>query len=403
MKAKEKIEFELLLRNEEFIKDVKEVLASKGLVENMFAKYPDQETEVRYAFEFVRISLSDQKEMNRDDAFGIRESINSYAKTKSCADQHSIRISMLWKAAAVILIAGSASFYAYHRFSPKDGLAEVAKNEVVRSNIAAIILSDGSTHLLGTKESQIEYSPDGGNLVIKGKDLEEEKLQNSQPVKDPVINQLVVPYGNRHSVTLSDGTKVQLNSGSRLVFPAEFVGDIREVFLKGEGYFEVSKNERKPFIVKTEFFDIKVLGTVFNISAYEDEKTATTVLAEGSVLINQKNKLFGFTENRLKPGEGYFYSSSTHTSEIRNVDLSEFLSWKDGIYLFKDQPLINIVGRINRYYKKETIVEGEGLANTLISGKLVLSDSIEVVIRYLAKTSEARFETTENGQFKIRN
>jgi ferric-dicitrate binding protein FerR (iron transport regulator) len=310
---------------------------------------------------------------------------------------------MLWKAAVLILFAGSATYYAYNRFSPKDTLAEVAKNEVVRSNIAAIILSDGSTHLLGTKESQIEYSPDGGNLVIKGKDLKEEKLQNSQPVIDPVINQLVVPYGHRHSVTLSDGTKVQLNSGSRLVFPAEFAGDIREVYLKGEGYFEVSKNERKPFIVKTEFFDIKVLGTIFNISAYEDEKTATTVLVEGSVLINQKNKLFGFTEKRLKPGEGCFYSSSTHTSEIRNVDLIEFLSWKDGIYLFKDQPLINIVGRINRYYKKETIVEGERLANTLISGKLVLSDNIEIVINYLAKTSEARFETTENGQFKIRN
>ena len=78
----------------------------------------------------------------------------------------------------------------------------------------------------------------------------------------------IVPYGHKHSLILSDGTKVTLNSGSRLAFPSEFQDDKREVYLCGEGYFEVTKNPGKPFFVKTDNIDIKVLGTVFNISAY---------------------------------------------------------------------------------------------------------------------------------------
>ena len=187
------------------------------------------------------------------------------------------------------------------------------------------------------------------------------------------------------------------------MFPAEFTGKTREVYLKGEGYFEVEKNPSKPFIVKTDFIDIKVLGTVFNISAYADEQIASAVLVEGKVVVLKKNKLFGFTEKKLSPGQGCFYSSVTETSEIRNVDPYDYISWKDGLFLFKDKPLINIVHSVEKYYNQKILIDGEKLPNTIISGKLVLSDDIDEVMQYLAKTLEARYEKNKEGVFSIKN
>jgi len=145
------------------------------------------------------------------------------------------------------------------------------------------------------------------------------------------------------------------------------------------------------------------LGTVFNISAYEDEQIASTVLVEGKVVVSQKNKLFGSTQKNLSPGQGCFYSLATKTSDIRNVNLYDYISWKDGIFLFKDKALINIVSRLEKYYHKKILIEGSVLPNTLISGKLVLSDNIDEVIQYLAKTMEARSEKNENGVLVIKN
>jgi len=265
-----------------------------------------------------------------------------------------------------------------------------------------IILSDGSTHKLSAKDSLIEYSANGGEVVVKN-DQQEERLENLTNSKTATINQIIVPFGHRHCIILSDGTRVQLNSGSRLVFPAEFSDKNREVYLKGEGYFEVFKNSNKPFIVKTDFVDIKVLGTVFNISAYEDEQIASTVLVEGKVVVSQKNKLFGLTEKNLSPGQGCFYSSETKTSDIRNVNVYDYISWKDGVFLFKDKALINIVSRLEKYYHKKILIEEGILPNTLISGKLVLSDNIEEVMQYLSKTMEARYEKNEKGILIIKN
>ena len=265
-----------------------------------------------------------------------------------------------------------------------------------------IILSDGSKHNLSLNDSQIEYRANGGEVVIK-KDKQEEKIQNVTTSNAKNINQIIVPYGHRHILTLSDGTLVQLNSGSRLVFPAEFSDSKREVYLKGEAYFEVTKNADKPFIVKTAYIDIKVLGTVFIISAYEDEQMVSAVLVEGKVIVSQKNKLFGYTEKKLNPGQGCFYSSSTRTSEVRNVNLSEYVSWIEGIIPFKDRPLIGIVNQVERYYNKKILIEGDKLANTLISGKLVLFDKVEDVVQHLAKTVEGGFEKNEDGSFSIKN
>jgi len=401
MKKEKETDFVLLLRDETFLKLVKESIGEENQMDLLEKEFPGQQEAIASAVEFVKANLSDQKKMAPDDVTTIWRNIKKYAGQSNRYTIHRFVQSDLWKVAAVLIVVLLSSVFVYQRLV-HDPLTEIADLKTSANDEAVIILSDGSKHILTKKDSLIEYSADGGQVVVKN-DRQEEKLENPTSSKAVTINQIVVPFGHRHSITLSDGTRVQLNSGSRLVFPAGFSGKTREVYLKGEGYFEVFKNPNQPFIVKTDVMDIKVLGTVFNISAYEDEQNAYTVLVEGKVTVSQKNRLFGTTDKNLCPGQGYFYSSETKTSDIRKVDIYDYISWKDGLFLFKDKPLINIVSRLEKYYNQKIGIEKGKLPNTLISGKLVLSDNLDEVIKYLAKTLEARYDRNKQGVYTITN
>ena len=401
MRKENDIDFVSLLQDESFLNLVKDTDGFENQLDILEREYPGQREAIISAVEFVSINLSDQKSMQSTDVDRIWQNIRGYAGHNKGVTIHRFISSEFWKVAAVLIVVLASSIFVYQRLTT-DSLREIASTETVVDDEAMIILSDGSKHKLGATATQIKYSADGGEVVVK-KNQQEEKIANLKTSKANTINQIIVPFGHLHSVTLSDGTRVQLNAGSRLVFPAEFSGKTREVYLKGEGYFEVFKNPDKPFIVKTDFFDTKVLGTVFNISAYEGEQIASAVLVEGKVVVLQKNKLFGTLDKNLSPGQGCFYSSESKTSEVRKVDLYEYVSWKDGLFLFKDKPLNNIITRLEKYYHRKISVEGDKLPNTIISGKLILSDDIEEVMQYLAKTLEARYEENGEGIFFIKN
>jgi hypothetical protein len=401
MRKEKETDFVSLLRNETFLKLIKESVGKENQMDLLEKEFPGQREAIAFAVEFVQATLLDQRKMAPDDVTTVWRNIKKYAdQSKKYSIQRFI-LSDLWKVAAVLIVVLASSVFVYQQLN-HDPLVEMAALKTVANDEAMIILSDGSKHILNKKDSLIEYSADGGQIVVKS-DRQEEKLENPNNSRAATINQVVVAYGHRHSITLSDGTRVQLNSGSRLVFPAGFSGKTREVYLKGEGYFEVFKNPNQPFIVKTDVMDIKVLGTVFDISAYEDEQNIYAVLVEGKVAISQKNRLFGTMEKNLSPGQGFFYSSETETSDIRKVDVYDYISWKDGLFLFKDKPLNSIVSRLEKYYNQKISIEQGKLPNTLISGKLVLSYNLEEVIKYLAKTLEARYEKNKEGIYTITN
>ncbi len=394
-------DFVSLLRNETFLTRVKESIGNENQIDLLEKEFPGNREAIVYAVKFIQGSLSDQKRMSTDDVTTLWRNIKKYGdQNKRFTIQRFIH-SNLWKVAAILIVILLSSVFIYHHFNHYP-LVEIAALKPVANDKAMIILSDGSRHLLSKKDSSIEYSADGGQVVVKS-DLQMKKFNNPNSSTSATINQVVVPYGQRHSITLSDGTRVQLNSGSRLVFPAGFSGKTREVYLKGEGYFEVFKNPNQPFIVKTDVIDIKVLGTIFNISAYDDELSAYAVLVEGKVAVSQKNRLFGTTEKNLSPGQGCFYSLETKTSDIRTVKLYEYISWKDGIFIFKDKTLNNIVSRLEKYYNQKISIEKGKLPNTLISGKLALSDNFDEVMQYLSKTIEARYGKNQEGVYTITN
>ncbi len=156
--------------------------------------------------------------------------------------------------------------------------------------------------------------------------------------------QCYAPMGERKSITLSDGSSVTLNSGSTLIYPDRYAKKSREVILIGEAKFEVSKNPHKPFIVKTNNFDVQVLGTVFNVSAYPEDNTPSVALESGSV------KLFrGKEEVPLSPGQ-LATLDMEKGFDIEQIDISRIMLWTDGGFAFKQAGITDICSYIERTY-----------------------------------------------------
>ena len=390
------IEFETLLQNEEFIRLMNEnPFQANQLIEDLCRENPDKEKSIRLALKLIRHYQAEQTDMDQEKMTMMWNNI--LRKSKAEESVHVFHSSPIWWIAASVALLVSIGFY-FFEYSHNNSIREFADKQVEASNEARIIISDGSEYKLKSNNSHIKYDADGKKIVIEEKNDQTEKLNNKSKDAQSVYNQIVVPYGRQHSVTLSDGTVVQLNSGSKLVFPAKFADSKREVFLKGEGYFEVAKNAGKPFIVKTDYINVKVLGTHFNISAYENEKSATAVLLKGSVEV-YNNNFFNNHRCKIKPGQGCFFTEDVAGLKIQSVDVNEYVSWKDGFFLFRDETFENIVKKIEKYYNRKISIADKELAHRIISGKLVLAARFEETMDFLARTTKSKYIQKENGTY----
>lgn len=192
---------------------------------------------------------------------------------------------------------------------------------------------------------------------------------------------VTVPAGQRASLTLADGTTVWLNSNSTLKYPANgFRSENRKVTLEGEGYFEVAHNEKHPFIVETENYDIRVLGTTFNVSAYPNSGMFETSLIEGKVTVYQPDTQ---SEIVLKPNEKVEARDGKLYKETFTSD-NDFL-WRMGIYSFKNEPLATVFKKLEQYYEVRIINKNEKIASRPCTGKFRQKEGIEHVMKVLQK------------------
>ena len=394
MGNKSHIDFLSLIRDEEFIQLVKSSENAEELLGELKQKYQDNSKSFDYAVEFIQSNLSKKQKLDVRDFELILNNVAVYSSKKKKVNARTIFINNFWKAAIIIILLSVGSIFVYKQMI-EDPLQQFAQAEIDESEKGLIVLSDGSKKILEDNDLYIEYDAEKGEVIVKNDNQYGERIKN--PKSKAILNQVVVPYGQTKTVSLSDGTTVQLNAGSRLVFPAVFSEKTRDVFLTGEGYFEVAKNKLRPFIVRTEYIDVEVLGTKFDVSAYTEDARISTVLLEGKVKVSQKNRLFSNIEHILNPGQGCFYTVDKKESEIRNVDLNFYTSWKDGILYFKDISLSEITERLEKYYNETIEIDGKMLANTLVSGKLILSNDFIEVIQSLSLTIEGRFQTIEDG------
>lgn len=261
-----------------------------------------------------------------------------------------------------------------------------------------LITSNGENVNLKETNSTVEYSSNGAIRLNNDSVI--------QPNKDAdlpdVLNQIIIPYGNQSRVVLSDSTVVWLNAGSRLVYPALFKDKTREVLLFGEAYFEVAKNAEKPFIVKTSDLEIKVLGTHFNVSAYEEDKIIQTVLKEGSVEIRRKGSVFFKHNIVIKPNQMATFDKTTSDTKIYDVDADYYTLWTKGIISFDEIDFIRIIKKVERFYNISVEFSNPKKETMRISGKLDLKRSREEVMEYLGKVSLSRFEQVKENEYTIK-
>lgn len=197
--------------------------------------------------------------------------------------------------------------------------------------------------------------------------------------EDPVKMQtVIVPAGQRAELLLADGTKVWLNSRSKLKFPDRFQKDARNVELDGEGYFEVTHKEEAPFTVHTSRYDVKVLGTEFNVKAYNSKNQFEASLLKGSVEVSNMNKS---QVVRLRPDEQVISDGS---QLIRSVILDKnYFRWKEGLLCLDDESIGGLIDKLELYYDVKIIVQQASLMKYHYSGKFRISDGVEHVLKVL--------------------
>jgi len=215
-------------------------------------------------------------------------------------------------------------------------------------------------------------------------------------IPEMVMQTIHVPAGQRAELILADSTRVWLNAGSALRFPNHFSANAREVYLDGEGYFDVKKDTERDFIVHTSSYDIKVLGTEFNVLAYSESGLFEVSLIKGSINIysEKKNETI-----RPEPGCKVFLSDNKlHKIKIKNYNT--FL-WKDGIICFDDEPIHKMIAKLELYFDIRIIVENNRLESTKYTGKFRTKDGIEHILRVLRLKEKFIYEKDDDKNIII--
>lgn len=205
-------------------------------------------------------------------------------------------------------------------------------------------------------------------------------------------------WGQKSSITLSDGTKIKLNSGSTLKFPEKFNDSTRMVELSGEAFFEVTKNPDKPFIIKSGELTTTVLGTSFNVAAYEENKNISVTVATGSVQVAATPK----TKAILKPEQQAIFSKTSDSIFTKKVDIELFLEWKDGIIRFENTSLKEAVEKLERWFNVKITFENEDASKCRFTGKFN-KESLEVILKSLSKIHKGlNYEFTSDNEILIK-
>lgn len=298
---------------------------------------------------------------------------------------HTFRVQMIriCAAASVVLMIGI-------------GIWWLAKPEAVQPVIVENKLIEP-----GTKKAMLKLA-DGSTIDVTGDSMRIEKeegvriaytdgaisYQTKKEIKELVYNELIVPVAGECFITLDDGTRVWVNSDSKLKYPVKFVGEKREVFLEGEAYFEVQK-DGKPFIVNTSMGNVNVLGTVFDVKAYQEEKTVYTTLVSGRVRFQGQQTV------TLEPGE-QAVAFADGKVEKRVVDLTEFVGWKEGLYVFKKQTLESIMTDLARWYNVNVFYQTSDLKEVAFTGNLKRYDNINTFMEILQRTGDVKYRINGN-------
>lgn len=259
------------------------------------------------------------------------------------------------------------------------------------SNRDIVFISNNKTQLFQTNV-QIEIDSDGRTVIN-----DEKQASTLIEPAERGTNKIIVPYGKRTNIQLSDGSKIWLNSGSELEFPAVFPREKREIRLqKGEMYIEVAPETQRQFYVQTPDFQVKVYGTKFNVSIYRNYPQ-TVVLAQGEISMTGT----GRKETRIYPDQKAIYRENGEITKEK-VKARYYTSWKDGFIELYETPVTDILNYVERYYNISfNYPKGKSLNTITCTGKLYLSENIDNVMNSIALLSSTTYENRDGKIYII--
>lgn len=307
-----------------------------------------------------------------------------------------LKVQQYVAAACIIIFLAVGVKYLITRDTRKPAL--VAKNTPLKNdfrpggNNAYLLLANGKKVLLNDIKNGL-LAQQGESRIHKKADgqIEYSATSNSDSAKTAMVfNQLIIPVGGQYHITLADGTNVWMNSASSLEYPVAFAGKERKVKLTGEAYFEVAKNKNMPFIVEVNNkINVKVLGTHFNIMAYENENKVSTTLLEGLVKIeealNPSNNAY------ITPGQCATLLNNSQKIKIKDVDVDEAVAWKEGQFLFNNENIHSIMRKLSRWYDVDIVFSKE-MTNKNFDGTISKYKNISEVLKLLELTKGVHFK-----------
>lgn len=308
----------------------------------------------------------------------LREKMNASSISKESPVLRLFNWRKIAVAASVLVVFGLGTLFLFQKENqiPEKGVAaKVAQDKepgktgaiLTLSNGSKIILDSVGNGLLANQKNTIVSKKNGGIVYKTGSGAQ------------MVYNTMTTPRARQYNLELADGTRVWLNASSSITFPTSFTGKERKVAITGEVYFEVAKDRTKPFRVSFNGMQVNVLGTHFNVNAYDDEATVNTTLLEGSVLITEKNKKI-----LLKPGQQAQKQKSGAIAVNDNVNLEEVMGWKNGVFYFENANLQLVLRQLSRWYDVDVVFE-KGVPSRTFEGEIQRDLQLSQVLKILEK------------------
>lgn len=298
-----------------------------------------------------------------------------------------------WKYAAAVLIFGLLSYAVFDAaYKPKGSVDVAEAKQAVGNDVlpggdkATLTLADGSIVTLEDMENGTVREENGIRVSKKDGQIVYELLKQGNNTA-VTYNTITTPVGGQYSIVLPDGSRVWLNSASSLHFPTAFTGQNRDVELTGEGYFEVTKNEKMPFIVQAGKTNVSVLGTHFNLMAYANEGVTKTTLLEGSVKVGN-----GSSSRTIVPGEQALTGENV---QVRTVDTEEAVAWKNGYFQFENEDLRTIMRQLKRWYNVDVDNEQQ-IPDKHFTAVISRNTNLAQVLRMLEMSGELDFKIEGN-------
>lgn len=325
----------------------------------------------------------DKRESSKDyrDAFKQFE--------RQISTKRSIVKSAMQIAASIVIILG-VSWLAYFLVNIET-YQKISEADLIKANSSKVelLLSSGETIVLDHEEEKT-IQINGGDIKSKLGEIEylDVDVMEQQKV---VYNTLLVPRGANYKLVLSDSTVVWLNAESSIKYPIKFLGDKRQVAITGEAYFDVTPDKSRPFIVETLSTNVEVLGTEFNVNAYDTDGKVYTTLVEGSVAVDNQ---FG-KSLVIVPNEQAVTGRFTDIM-VKEANLKQVLGWRNGLFVFEDKTLDDILTELSRWYDFKVFFEEEELKAYEFTGELDQYKDVNQLLLKFEKTRAVEFMVKEN-------